>query len=255
MNHKYITFTLAAFLPFVSVSCDGGGGGDESRTQTEIDDSVTNSLAVEEIREGDSIFFTSSANVSALVSFLALDSSSGLIEAGDIRYLYTKTAEKNFTIERVSVVDSQIRLTQALNLTLSGDAADSQLGSRIRELIHRDTPNFSPEELVELAGILTPSGANLAVTEDGTLVTLNQEKHTCLVTSTVRDQAQGSMGGTYLVRGDATELAFRKPNGEELDLYRFLSPNDWIPYVTFIFRPDEKVEEGTWSIELSAKSS
>jgi hypothetical protein len=253
MNLKYI------YLPLFSVSlllhltsCDTAETQEGSLTLEERDNLTAESLT--QLVVGDNIGYITSTNTTPIVGNLTFDTN---LQAtvGDLFYDYVKVGQYLFTITVSSEEDIYTTFPIALDNTLMDNGTNAQLGSRLRELLHREEAIFTPAELTEISDILSPSGSSSSLADDGVLISHLNGKYTQLVTSNRLKQARGTMAGTYYIEATSVEIDFRKPSPEEFTNYRFISSADWIPYITYRIRPLQKVERGTWTLELHNSAS
>lgn len=240
--------TVTAFLPLVS--CDGSNDGEEDLTLEERDSLTADSLSSTEIYSGDRLQWQPNDATEPKYDIVTF-SAGGTASQTNNFFSYSKTGEKLFVVERTSSYTAQQRLSISLSNTLLGTSTNAQLGSRLRELIHRDDPDFTEDELKEIISILNPSGATLSLLDDGTLVTSENDTYTHLVTSSREERNNGTMGGTYYIESDAINVVFRNPTQEEMNAIRFLGADDWIPDIGIQFYSDERVESGNWELELT----
>jgi hypothetical protein len=249
-NHIY----LAALLPVGSLlfcSCDGGSDGEEDLTVEERDLLRAESLSSQEISQGDEIRWTPSPESGQQATVVTFGPA-GDTALGTTTYDYTKAGEFIFNVVERPTTDPQQSLDRALLNTLSGQTGtESPLDSRLRELLHRDTDNFTTDELDEIASILNPSGANLSLSSSGGLIRTTSSTFFNEVTSTRGDQRRGSMGGRYFVESDVLDVDFREPTSSERAILRFFDGDNLIPFINETsFRTAERTEEGTWSLRL-----
>lgn len=246
MKLKHICFSLFAMSLLLNLtSCDGSG--QDGTTNADTDNLVAESLP--ELVVGDTINYTTSDNTAPTLGNVTFNANSRATVGKQI-YDYAKTGQYTFTIARGSTEDVTTIFNTALDNTLSDNGTNSQLGSRFRDILHRDAAIFTPDELREISAILAPSGTSTSVTADGILVARLNDQYTQLVTSTKLQQFQGTMAGTYYLDSNIVDIGFRKPSNSEITNYRFISSRDWIPFVTGKTSLFQKIARGTWTLEL-----
>lgn len=251
MNLKSIALTLITTSALSALtSCDGGGDGEDQLTLDERDSLTAESLTPIEVSSGDIITFTPGANYTATPNSITLGPA-GSTTAGSTSYEYKKAGEFVFTLSESSTVAPEIALQISLVNTLTNQSGTgATLDSRLRTLLHREEANFTNAELVEIASILNPSGANLEIINDSQLIAIDTSIYYAEVTSSRGDQRRGTMGGLYYREASFYNIAFRAPTDVEKSLLRFVGDDDLIPYVTSIFTSSEQTEDGSWDLRL-----
>lgn len=245
MKLQPIFFSLLAVSLLLNLtSCDGGK---ETAGLTETDNLTAESL--DQLVIGETINYTTSDNTAPILGNLTFDSNTRATINQQF-YDYAKTSQFQFTITRSSSQDIYTTFATALDNTLMDNGTNSQLGSRLRELLHRNVAVYTPDELREISSILSPSGTSTSVSAAGILVARLDDKYTHLVTSNKLTQARGTMAGTYYLNSNVTDIGFRRPVNDELVKYRFITLNDWIPYVTGKTSLVKVISRGTWTLEL-----
>ena len=249
LKHIYLPlFSLGLLLNLTS--CDESSDSvNELELSLEERDQLT-AKSLSQLSVGDTVFYVTSDNTVPTLGNLTFDANLRAT-IGRQLYDYVKIDKYLFTITRTSAEDIFTLFTRALDNTLTDNGTNSQLGSRLRELLHREDPIFTTAELVEISAILAPSGTSTSVADDGTLITHLDGEYTHLVTSNKLQQSRGTMAGTYFLNSNSLDIGFRRPSDAEIAKYRFITFNDdWMPYVTGRRRPLERIEAGTWSLEL-----
>ncbi|MGJ8672135.1 hypothetical protein [Rubritalea sp.] len=242
---------------FISVTCltailSCSGDGESDLTVEERDSLRAESLEPSGISLGDVIIWNTDTNADAYTDLLTF-STNGDTFANDTTYEYTKSGEYLFVVTGVPGSESETRLPISLYSNIGDFGTGTVLGNRLRDLLHRDTADFTNDELTEIANILNPSGAGLTVnTSDNEILIVNNLTWTHSVQSDRGDQISGTMGGTYILDASVYSITFRRPTAEEQASLRFIDgDSDWMPAVnTSDFRTEDRIEEGFFRIEL-----
>lgn len=252
--HHLFLATAAPFAALQLTSCDGGSSGEEDLTVAELDLLRAESLIASDFTQGDTIRWTPSAE---FVQNSITDITLG--PAGDtstpfFSYEYRQEGTHSFSFTERNLSDPRVALEVALDNTLSAQSGtDVSLGAPIREILNRDSPNFTNSELNDLLTFLNPSGANLTLLPNGDLIVTTITTFFNEVNSTRGDQRRGSMGGVYFAESSSFDITFTEATDQEEALYRFTGLGRfWIPRVntsSFNGTP-ERTEEGTWTIEF-----
>ena len=234
---------LAFTLSLTLTSCDSS---DANSTDGFLEGTAvpTTSLNV-----GDRIDFTpitSDSPTGIFVNSLTFDSNFTARESENtVEFTYQIEDDSGYSL--TGVFDTTGFLQSALEATLS---QDSPIAGQLRNLLLRDEDDFTEAELIEIATLLNPAGANLAVDVDGDsseLRSVGTQFYFANIDTTELDRLNGFVAGDYQIQISGFEIAFRQGIPNEFDQITVFHR---IPFVTGISFFEESAETGRYLLQL-----
>lgn len=197
---------------------------------------------------GDVITFSPELNQLPERNNIVFDGRVTSVDEGNANISYEKSGRYSFTLS--IEYNPRVSLLNALDNTIGGDLG-SPLNARIRQLIDRDEPVFSTSELEEIRDILNPSGAHIVLDESGRkLYAIDRTVYHQDITSNYLSFKRGEVTGVYRVNYTGVEIGFERATASQVNRYRNIDYNDWIPFVNEIPVDEAELERGTFDMLL-----
>jgi len=244
-NHLCAVVALTSMTFTVLTSCDSGERIDPNDPALSPN-AVSESLEI--LLNNDRLSYTSVSSANAVTSFVTFVSDNVATTFGSVNYTYNKSGRFLFELEADYVADTN--LNAALQTSL---ASISPNGTRLRQLLLRSNPVFTPAELTEIIGILNPLGAELSIdpNNNSQILAVAQRLYTHEVTSSNQDLAAGVQSGNYKVDDISFVVSFRNPTSTDLSDFRLITNQTKIPEVSDTIANTFVKETGRWILSLA----
>lgn len=238
---KSLTIASIALLPLSFTSCDSGPGEDVS-SASDAADSPSPSLEPGDILAGDVIIYDTT-NADPIYTTIVLNGAT--TDIGDSDTInYIKTGDYTFTM----TLDRQAadRMEIAIQLLMSDP---TELGSDFRRILLNPDADFTDEELLRLATLLSAFNAPVNFVEgENKLFFESEVVHTHLVTSTNLERVNGTMGGRYTADASGFVIGYREATEGE---FRLITTDHVIPFISDISETFDNIESGTFILDLT----